>query len=851
MESPTCGVSQKEWEAFSETGLAIPTGATDLQIVFHWNNPPGSAYTGYSVAVDDIEVVGVGGGTSFTVNDYIGPNGDSWGTNANWSLTDAPDTFTEDATIPAGKIVTVDAAYDVRNVCNYGEIIIDKAAGGQLNIEGNLLNEGIIRSTDANADADVRFVTGPSTYRGLGTNDDVDYQVASGGTSDLTLEADLSARSMTIDADVDFDTYTLTLKRDYTHNAGALTTANAKLLLDGPCGTCVDGSDVQDLNINAVGASWGKLEVNKSAGAATLFNGNLAVQDSFILRSGVFDQQTLQLSGPAASLQTGGGWHSSATVPAQPFLTGNFDLQNGYVRFEGTTDKLIKGLSFNELQIAGSGVHSLVADAEVRSLLRMEDNATLNTQANRLFGAGGLTMENDPASDPTLNLGTITAAPLPELSGTYTNLDTDGKIALSGNGAQTFKFLNGWRLGFEGAGVKSISSFLIANASLTFNQAGTVTLGNYVDTDGGSIILNDNTPDSLIHDDNPAATGGGHGHVVGTLSRAVDGANTYFYPLGADGSGALFYERAELRFTADFASITSVSANFSDNAPTPTDIPDVIDITDGGKIYGWLEDDGFWNFTPNDALDNTGAYTMEVFPSGGWTFSSAQYALLKTAPWTFHGSNKVSQTARENYTDFSGFGIGVQIDPLPVQATPLTATPNGDRITLNWLTFSETNNAGFELYRSTTPMDAGSFEQIAFIDPSQKQGEQKYVFDDVDVAPNVTYYYRYEQVDLDGQTARSNVASARLGDVAGTRLQVYPNPFSQRLTFDLMLETASEARLQILDATGRVVHSSAKTLDAGRAVMRISPEHLSAGMYHYTLRLDNGERYSGKLVYQP
>lgn len=90
--------------------------------------------------------------------------------------------------------------------------------------------------------------------------------------------------------------------------------------------------------------------------------------------------------------------------------------------------------------------------------------------------------------------------------------------------------------------------------------------------------------------------------------------------------------------------------------------------------------------------------------------------------------------------------------PLAVTLAQFVATTIDDHILVTWETVSELNNAGFNLYRSTT--DAASEELLAYV-PSQAPGSQQgviYEWEDWNVSPGETWWYWLEDIDFGGAT---------------------------------------------------------------------------------------------------
>ena len=89
--------------------------------------------------------------------------------------------------------------------------------------------------------------------------------------------------------------------------------------------------------------------------------------------------------------------------------------------------------------------------------------------------------------------------------------------------------------------------------------------------------------------------------------------------------------------------------------------------------------------------------------------------------------------------------------PLPVELSHFSAKFVTDDVVINWTTESELNNAGFNIFRSTSRNK--SFQRInpKLIQGAGTTGERSiYQFIDKTAKPDVVYYYRLEDVDLTG-----------------------------------------------------------------------------------------------------
>ena len=87
--------------------------------------------------------------------------------------------------------------------------------------------------------------------------------------------------------------------------------------------------------------------------------------------------------------------------------------------------------------------------------------------------------------------------------------------------------------------------------------------------------------------------------------------------------------------------------------------------------------------------------------------------------------------------------------PANVTITSFTAEADMDSVTVEWETANELNNLGFHLWRSVEP--AGSYIDISGFIPSLDEGAGAfYEYEDTNVMPGITYYYRLQDIPDDG-----------------------------------------------------------------------------------------------------
>ena len=89
--------------------------------------------------------------------------------------------------------------------------------------------------------------------------------------------------------------------------------------------------------------------------------------------------------------------------------------------------------------------------------------------------------------------------------------------------------------------------------------------------------------------------------------------------------------------------------------------------------------------------------------------------------------------------------------PLPVQLSQFSAKFVKGEVVINWTTESELDNAGFNIYRSTSQTKNFQHINTKLIQGAGTTGERNtYQFIDRTAKPNVAYFYRLEDIDLSG-----------------------------------------------------------------------------------------------------
>ena len=124
-----------------------------------------------------------------------------------------------------------------------------------------------------------------------------------------------------------------------------------------------------------------------------------------------------------------------------------------------------------------------------------------------------------------------------------------------------------------------------------------------------------------------------------------------------------------------------------------------------------------------------------------------------TITWKHRTSSGVYEAGGDVFT--------YKVNPTLIKLVSFTATPKVNKTILQWSTETEIDNAGFNIYRAES--ENGKYFKIndALI-PAQGSSTQgsSYDFIDKEVKNRKTYYYKLEDIDLNGTSTMHGPVSA-------------------------------------------------------------------------------------------
>ncbi len=234
----------------------------------------------------------------------------------------------------------------------------------------------------------------------------------------------------------------------------------------------------------------------------------------------------------------------------------------------------------------------------------------------------------------------------------------------------------------------------------------------------------------------------------------------------------------------------------------------------------------------NYALDSRDIGWTISLPSGGFGFANLT---LSGGVVTVHAWG--SSPAASLPIVFTSSDPTVCPDPpLPVELSAFKAQVLDNDVQLAWETATETENAGFEVERST---DGRRFSSLGFVEGNGNSSEvQSYTYTDKDLKAGQTYFYRLKQVDFDGSFEYSEVISAR---ITGKELSatLFPNPGKGMTNIQLETPAAGNVDISVFDATGKMLLTENLPANEGMNTLPLDLSDIQEGIYF--VKMEQGD----------
>ena len=446
----------------------------------------------------------------------------------------------------------------------------------------------------------------------------------------------------------------------------------------------------------------------------------------------------------------------------------------GTIIYNKTGTENLVGVVYNNLSLAGSSTKTMVGNLSIEGLLDMTGGATLDK--------AGFTLA----------------------------YGSNGSLRYAGNLFQTAG--DEWPADASPLNVEiNNPAYVTLGAPRTI--AGTLTMRSGDLNLAGNVLT---VGTSALSTGNVVLSSSSTGAIIGLLRRWIStAASIYQFPIGLTATR----RNAEVAFSAAPSGGGTLTAQFIPGRPTETGFP----LDQGGITVGNLGANGIWEIEAGDGLSG-GTYGITLTGTSFLGVNNVnRLVLVKRAssgdPWTLVGTHiPTAGTASEpiamrtGLTSFSQFGIGGNYyeNPLPVTLTYFGGNRMGSADYLSWITTEELDNAGFVLSISE---DGITYQEVRFVaSTATGKGLVRYA-ETIEIDnPASKIYYRLQQRDHNGMISGTWFAviqprSSEVGQVA-----IWPNPVTANTKIILPFRSNEPCQLELLDATGRVLHYVSNTL---------------------------------------
>ena len=326
-----------------------------------------------------------------------------------------------------------------------------------------------------------------------------------------------------------------------------------------------------------------------------------------------------------------------------------------------------------------------------------------------------------------------------------------------------------------------------------------------------------------------------------------------------------------LAISAVTGSPTSVHIYYVDEAPNITTPPATWNNIDPLRYWGVWVPGGTgptytvqYNWDGHPGIFNESALELATRTSGHattWTDAGATRDVLNNTLTISGQGGRVPQYI---------LGSILGDNPLPVELASFIANLISDGIQLQWTTFSEINNDGFEIWRSID--NDQNFQLLSsyqnnpeLAGAGNSSSTHQYGYLDREIQDGHTYYYQLWDVSFGGERVSHPPVSVSTTQPSGTAenyvlFQNYPNPFNPitHIRFqinDISLDhgTSIPVNLNIYDLLGRKVKTLInQDLNIGDYTLTWDgtndfQQNVASGSYIYLLQIGD-QKFTRQLI---
>lgn len=295
------------------------------------------------------------------------------------------------------------------------------------------------------------------------------------------------------------------------------------------------------------------------------------------------------------------------------------------------------------------------------------------------------------------------------------------------------------------------------------------------------------------------------------------------------------------------------------------------DWTNSDLGYGTSTDGTGWSWTEIPWFDDGGGSnkrcktTVQFNTEGTYYYGFRMEKPASTFSYQ-HGSDSWS----ENAGTLSAISYVIVQEPTPVVLSSFMANYYDGTPTLQWTTQSESNNLGWNIYRSSTDVYEESFRVNANIIPgagTTSQASEYSYTDQYSVTENTTYWYWLESMDESSFTNFYGPINIEIPFDSGNNpippntniynISNYPNPFSKHTDISFMIAQKGDLSVLIYNIKGQRIKQLFTGFISENEINKNLTFHwdgtgknnddIAAGIYLYVIEIGN-DIYSKKMM---
>lgn len=271
----------------------------------------------------------------------------------------------------------------------------------------------------------------------------------------------------------------------------------------------------------------------------------------------------------------------------------------------------------------------------------------------------------------------------------------------------------------------------------------------------------------------------------------------------------------------------------------------VPDLVHYGLWIDWNNDgtyDQFYNDSVVTASPTTTTVTITV-PNGlGYSGGSPVNVRVRSDDDAFSINDSGGGRTNGEVEDYQ-----ISMILLPVELMSFTAKLEGENTgILDWITSSETNNAGFEVEHALPSTRGVTFEKIGYVQGTGTTTQTTYYTYQVPNLMAGTHYFRIKQINLDGTYKYSSIRALTVNKSEQT-IVLYPNPTTDKVSILLPTLLEGEIDIEVFDNIGQRIHT--KTVSQ-QQVIELEFAHLPTANYMVRVKTDTSTKVF-KLIVSP